>query len=99
MKECFEFRRHEYDKAENQEQHVIVDEAASTFFFFLEKHPLFLSQPHESSKMDTIMAENGVRQVQVQFFTKSTDIELPEEKRQLLVPTCKSPYQVTSHDV
>lgn len=41
--------------------------------------------------MDTIMNENGAaRQVQVQFFTKSPDIELPEEKRQLLVPTSKS---------
>ncbi|KAH8596978.1 ribosome biogenesis protein YTM1 [Bisporella sp. PMI_857] len=37
--------------------------------------------------MDTPMAGTGVRQVQVQFFTKSFEDELPEGKQQLLVPT------------
>ena len=35
------------------------------------------------------MSEPVVRQVQVQFFTNSPDIALPEEKQQLLVPTSK----------
>ena len=39
--------------------------------------------------MDAIMSEPVVRQVQVQFFTNSPDIALPEEKQQLLVPTSK----------
>jgi ribosome biogenesis protein YTM1 len=44
--------------------------------------------------MDTMMADGGVPtsrqgQVQVHFITNSPDIELPEEKRQLLVPTSK----------
>lgn len=39
--------------------------------------------------MDTIMSEPAARQVQVQFFTNSPDIALPEEKQQLLVPTSK----------
>jgi ribosome biogenesis protein YTM1 len=32
----------------------------------------------------------GKGQVQVYFVTSSADIELPEQKRQLLVPTSKS---------
>jgi ribosome biogenesis protein YTM1 len=44
--------------------------------------------------MDTIMIDNGASashygQVQVHFTTNSPDIELPEGKRQLLVPTSK----------
>jgi len=42
------------------------------------------------------MADNGASssrqgQVQVHFITNSPDIELPEGKRQLLVPTSKEP--------
>lgn len=44
--------------------------------------------------MDTDMADTGAQssrhgQVQVHFITNSPDIELPEGKRQLLVPTSK----------
>jgi len=35
------------------------------------------------------MSEPVARQIQVQFFTNSPDIALPEEKQQLLVPTSK----------
>jgi hypothetical protein len=36
---------------------------------------------------DTFAAPSGHGQVQVYFTTNATDIELPEEKRQLRVPT------------
>ena len=45
--------------------------------------------------MDTALTDNGgasdkTGQVQVYFVTDSPDIELPEGKRQLLVPTSKA---------
>jgi hypothetical protein len=40
-------------------------------------------------KMDDQSIQNGPRQVQVLFTTNFPDIELPEGKRQLLVPTGK----------
>jgi ribosome biogenesis protein YTM1 len=43
--------------------------------------------------MDSQPFESGPRQVQVQFTTNFPDIELPEGKRQLLVPTGKSTAQ------
>ena len=39
--------------------------------------------------MDSQPLQNGTRQVQVQFTTSFPDIELPEGKRLLLVPTGK----------
>jgi ribosome biogenesis protein YTM1 len=44
--------------------------------------------------MDNQSFQSGSRQVQVQFVTNSPDIELPEGKRQLLVPTGKLPSQL-----
>lgn len=48
--------------------------------------------------MDTVMTDTEPEssrqgQVQVHFVTDSPDIELPEGKRQLLVPTSKSPAE------
>lgn len=42
--------------------------------------------------MDNSIDQPAARQVQVQFSTSSPDIELPEGKRQLLVPTSKPAY-------
>jgi hypothetical protein len=62
-------------------------------------NPLQNSQASQTSRyniqntsMDTTMADSAAQssrygQVQVYFITNSPDIELPEEKRKLLVPT------------
>lgn len=75
----------------------LVGKAEPTLFFLHQRRSLFLTSTSQPSTtplpvdMDTMMSENGAsRQVQVQFFTNSLDIELPEEERQLLVPTSKS---------
>ena len=46
--------------------------------------------------MDVAMTDAGTRQgnVQVHFATNSPDIELPEGKRQLLVPTSKDRFAI-----
>jgi ribosome biogenesis protein YTM1 len=51
--------------------------------------------------MDIMMTESGASssrqgQVQVHFITNSPDIELPEGKRQLLVPTSEQNSNSTS---
>jgi hypothetical protein len=43
----------------------------------------------QAVKMDSQSVQNGPGQVQVLFTTNFPDIELPEGKRQLLVPTGK----------
>jgi ribosome biogenesis protein YTM1 len=56
--------------------------------------------------MDITMTESGASssrhgQVQVHFITNSPDIELPEGKRQLLVPTSEynsNPMSISSFD-
>jgi hypothetical protein len=61
--------------------------------FQLQSQPQLLVQQRKSdTTMDTAMADAGESssrqgQVQVHFITNSPDIELPEGKRQLLVPT------------
>ena len=58
----------------------------------LNLEPQVLFQQDSKISMDTTMADAGASsnrqgQVQVHFITNSPDIELPEGKRQLLVPT------------
>ena len=67
---------------------------------------LLFEQKIYKTSMDITMTESGTSssrqgQVQVHFITNSADIELPEGKRQLLVPTSEynsNPTSISSFD-